>query len=319
VNPMTEAAAEAAPAPRRRGLAIGDPSGGTLAAIEFGPPDRPVAAVFLHANGFNALAYRFLLAPLAGGHRILAYDQRGHGGTTLPAEPAGRRGWDDVAGDLVALLDRLDGPPVVLVGHSMGATQSLLAARLRPRRVRRLVLLDPVILERRTTLAARLPWLPDWLRPHSALAEGALRRRAVFPSRDAVVAAYRGRGAFRSWPDAALADYVADGFHDRPDGSVALACSGAWEASNYRAQGHDARGALRRLPCPAVILRAEHGSTCRVSAGRPGRLTVETVPGTTHFLPFERPDRVRAAIAAALNEAGSDQPQNPVDRTSPTP
>ncbi|MEH3145453.1 MAG: alpha/beta hydrolase [Methylobacterium frigidaeris] len=300
----SDAAPVEAPAPpRRRLIEIGDRSGGALAAIEFGPADRPVAAIVLHANGFNALAYRFLLAPLAGGHRILAYDQRGHGGTTLPANPEGRRGWDDVAGDLVALLDRLDGPPVVLVGHSMGGIQSLLAAIRRPERVRRLVLLDPVILERRVRLAARLPWLwlPRRLRPHSTLAEGALRRRPVFPSRDAAFAAYRGRGAFRDWPDEALADYVADGFHDRPDGSVALACSGAWEASNYRAQGHDTWGALRRLACPAQILRAEIGSTCRLAADRPGRIAVETVPGTTHFLPFERPDRVRTAITAALD------------------
>lgn len=270
----------------RRMIEIGDPSGGSLAALEFGPADRPLDALLMHANGFNARTYRSLLAPLADWH-VLAYDHRGHGRTTLPAEPAGRTDWQDVTDDLIALLDRLDAPPLVLIGHSMGGTASLLAAAERPARVRRLVLLDPVIQppERRGE-------------GHAGLAEGALKRRSDFPSREAALAAYRGRGAFRTWPEAPLADYVADGFRDCP-GGVTLACTGAWEASSYLAQGHDPWGALARLSCPAEILRAEAGSTCALAESR-GSIEVETVPGTTHFLPFEAPERVRAAIRRAV-------------------
>ncbi|WP_407528780.1 alpha/beta fold hydrolase [Methylobacterium oryzisoli] len=277
-----------------------DLPGGRVAALAFGPAERPADALVLHANGFNARTYRTLLEPLGLDHRLIAYDQRGHGGTTLPAEPRGRRSWSDVAADLVAVLDRLDGPPLTLVGHSMGGTAALLATARRPDRVRNLVLLDPVILPRRTALAARIPLLARLYRHHSPLAQGALKRRAVFPSREAALAAYRGRGAFRTWPEAPLADYVADGFRERPDGSVALACTGDWEASNYLAQGHDSWGALRRLARPATILRAERGSTCGLTEDRPPLIRVETLPGTTHFLPFEAPEPVRAAIRAAL-------------------
>ncbi|ACL56364.1 alpha/beta fold hydrolase [Methylobacterium nodulans] len=285
----------------RETLDIGDPAGGRIAALAFGPRERPLDALVLHANGFTARTYRTLLEPLAGEARILACDQRGHGSTTLRADPRHRRSWNDLAADLVALLDRLDGPPLTLVGHSMGGTASLLAAARRPERVRNLVLLDPVILRRRDALAARMPFVaPRLFRRHSPLAEQAIRRRAVFPSRAAALAAYRGRGAFRTWPDAALADYVADGFRERPDGAVELACSPAWEAANFLAQGHDSWGALRRLARPALILRAASGSTCALTHDRPPHVTVETVPGTTHFLPFEAPERVRAAIRAAI-------------------
>ncbi|ACA15430.1 alpha/beta hydrolase fold [Methylobacterium sp. 4-46] len=284
----------------RETLDIGDPSGGRVAALAFGPPGRPPDALLLHANGFTARTYRSLLAPLAGEMRLLAYDQRGHGATTLPAEPRGRRGWDDLAADLVAVLDRLGGKPLTLVGHSMGGAAALLATARRPDRVRNLVLLDPVILRRRDALVARLPVLRRLIRRHSPLADMALRRRPVFPSRAAAQAAYRGRGAFRTWPDAALADYVADGFRDRPDGTVELACAPAWEASNFLALGHDIWGALARLARPALILRAAQDSTCALDRDRPPGLTVETLPGTTHFLPFEAPERVRAAIRAAV-------------------
>ncbi|TNC11949.1 alpha/beta hydrolase [Methylobacterium terricola] len=278
----------------RRTFDIGDASGGRLAALEFGPAARPLDALLLHANGFNARTYRSLLEPLTDLH-VLAVDHRGHGRSTLPAEPAGRTDWWDVTRDLIALLDRLDenplAPPLVLIGHSMGGTASLLAAAERPERVRGLVLLDPVI-------------QPSARRGegHAGLAEGAIKRRSDFPSRDAALAAYRGRGAFRTWPEAPLADYVADGFRDVP-GGVTLACTGAWEASSYMAQAHDPWAALARLSCPAAILRAGTGSTCVLEESPRTGIAVETLPGTTHFLPFEAPERVRAVIRRAVASA----------------
>jgi pimeloyl-ACP methyl ester carboxylesterase len=267
-----------------------------MAIWEFGPADRPVDLVFLHANGFNALTYRAILAPLAANRRILAIDQRGHGATTLAADPAGRADWHDFRDDLVALLAALDLEGVVLAGHSMGGTSSLLAAARAPGRVRCLVLLDPVIL---SPDAAK-----DATTAHSPLIEGARRRRAVFPSRAAALAAYVGRGAFATWPDAMVGDFVAGGFRDLPGGEAALACDPAWEASSYASHGHDPWDAFRRSACPIRVLRAEHGSTCRVDRRigeltASGRISIETVAGTSHFLPMERPDVARGALAAA--------------------
>jgi len=116
-----------------------------------------------------------------------------------------------------------------------------------------------------------------------------------------VVAAYTGRGAFRTWPEAMLVDYVDGGFLDRDDGKVELACAPAWEASNYSAQAHDPWRAIRRVTGPVRILRAERGSTCRAgdSFARRGKdVVIETVAGTSHFLPMERPDLARDAIFA---------------------
>ncbi|NNM72924.1 alpha/beta fold hydrolase [Enterovirga aerilata] len=282
---------------RRRTFDIGDAEGGRLSAIEFGPAEGSLDLIFLHANGFNGRTYRTILEPLASERRILAVDQRGHGRTTLPAEPrSGRRSWDDLAADLVAILDRLDGPPVTLAGHSMGGTASVLAAVQRPDRVRRLVLFDPVILPWPVTMALRFGIPARRFKDLRSLAEGALRRKASFPSREAALAAYTGRGAFRTWRPEQLADYVADGFRVAPAGGVELACAPAWEASNFLSHAHDVWGALRKLRCPVRIIRAEKGSTCAVTRPLASGMMVETVPGTTHFLPMERPERVRAAL-----------------------
>ena len=285
-----------AEAPRARLIDL-EARGGAMAALDFGDPGRPVDVVFVHANGFNARTYRTILAPLAEDLRILAVDQRGHGRSTLPAETAGRTSWNGLRDDLLALLQTLDLNDVVLAGHSMGGTACVLAQALAADRVRRVVLFDPVV------MPAAGPVDPEQL-SNSPLVQGALRRRSVFPDKAAVVSAYTGRGAFRTWDGAMLADYVADGFREREDGQVELSCAPEWEASNFASHAHDTWGAFEQAKVPIRILRAEEGSTCRedpkldalVAAGR---IQVETVAGTSHFLPMERPDLVQAALRAA--------------------
>lgn len=284
--------------PRRLSLPVANRWGvGELSVLDFGDPDRPVDLVFVHANGFNAMTYRSLLAPLCGTLRIWAPDLRGHGHTALPADPKARRGWSDHRDDLVALLDALDGPPVVMAGHSMGGTSALLAAAERPDRVSKLVLMDPVIWGRLTVALFQLP-IFDRIASHIPLVKGALKRRAVFDSREQALAAYTGRGAFRGWPEMMIADYLADGLVDSPDGGLMLACAPEWEASNYSAQSHDPWRALKRVGRPVRILKAEAGSTCFPSPGLRGLpgVSVEIIDGATHFFPMLRADIARDAL-----------------------
>ncbi len=55
--------------------------GGSVAGIAFGPELANPDLVFLHATGFNARAYRAMLAPLGERFSVLALDFRGHGRT----------------------------------------------------------------------------------------------------------------------------------------------------------------------------------------------------------------------------------------------
>ena len=287
-------------APRRLSVRIDNRwGGGEMAVLDFGPPERPVDVVFAHANGFNAATYRSVLAPLSASLRIWAPDLRGHGRTTLPTRTHRRWDWRDHRDDLIALLDAVEGPPVVLSGHSMGGTSALLAAAERPERTAGLVLFDPVIWSRATSLLFRLPVMRAGLY-NNPLAKTARRRRSAFESREQALAAYRGRGAFRDWPDAALADYLSDGLVER-EGGYALSATPEWEASNYAAQSHDPWRALRRYGGRTRIVKAEIGSTCHVpaSAADNGRRRVEVVPGARHLFPMTQPEVVRSALLDA--------------------
>jgi pimeloyl-ACP methyl ester carboxylesterase len=279
-----------APRPRRIDL---PGRGGSVAALDLGPQDRPIDIVFSHANGFNARTYLSILAPAAENRRILAYDLRGHGGTTLPTKIEGRRDWYDFGEDLTALLETLDLKGVVLAGHSMGGAASLMAAAAVPGRVKGLALFDPVVLPESSG---------EGPMRENPMSQGALRRRNRFTSHEAAVEAYVGRGAMKTWTREMVEDYVAGGLRARPDGEFELACAPEWEANNFMTQGHDLWSAIARVEAPMTILRAERGSTAYVDAlvarrgGEPG-FRAETVPGTSHFLPMERPDLVQAVLA----------------------
>jgi pimeloyl-ACP methyl ester carboxylesterase len=285
---------------RRRGFQIEAPGGGGLVSgIEFGPDEGRLDVLFLHANGFNALTYRNVMAELGPGVRLLAVDLRGHGRTMLPV-PEAHPGWQIYADDLVALVAALGETPRILAGHSMGAATAMLAAPSLPG-VERLMLFEPVIVPEAVRAAAGAAPMYD-----QPMAQAALRRRAGFATLEDAFDAYDGRGAFRSWQEGMLRDYLEDGLIPAEDGGLRLACSPAWEAANFAAFGMaDPVAGLVASRVPAMIFVAAHGSTCGLdlAALKPAarrRVTMATLPGTSHFLPMERPGIVCKALVEAL-------------------
>lgn len=77
------------------------------------------------------------------GHRVIAYDARGHGESD-PAPRTGDYGYPQLAADLGAVIAAQAGEgPVLLAGHSMGAHTALAYALANPGRVAGLVLIGP--------------------------------------------------------------------------------------------------------------------------------------------------------------------------------
>ena len=100
---------------------------------------------FSHATGLCAGTYSPLAERLTSHMRILGMDDRGHGQTRAPADLRKLKNWDGFVDDLESFFEYL-GEPVIAMGHSLGATVSLLLAVKRPELIRALVLIDPTIL-----------------------------------------------------------------------------------------------------------------------------------------------------------------------------
>jgi len=76
------------------------------------------------------------------GHRVIAYDARGHGRSS-PAPTAAAYTYEDLSADLVAVLDARGIDRAVLVGASMGAHTAVRQALEAPERVAGLVVVTP--------------------------------------------------------------------------------------------------------------------------------------------------------------------------------
>jgi pimeloyl-ACP methyl ester carboxylesterase len=76
------------------------------------------------------------------GHRVVAYDARGHGHSGPAPEPTAY-GYDALAGDLGAVLDAAEIDRAVLAGASMGAHTLLAYALAHPERVAAVVVITP--------------------------------------------------------------------------------------------------------------------------------------------------------------------------------
>jgi pimeloyl-ACP methyl ester carboxylesterase len=140
-------------------------AGVRLAAEEAG--EGP-AVVLLH--GLTATRRYVVMGSRAlerGGHRVIAYDARGHGASD-PAPDPEAYGYADLAADLLAVLDDRGLEQAVLAGASMGAHTLLAFALAYPERVAGLVVITPAF-DPEDTDPARLE---RWDRLSRGLREG---------------------------------------------------------------------------------------------------------------------------------------------------
>jgi pimeloyl-ACP methyl ester carboxylesterase len=261
--------------------------------LDWGPAGGGPTIILIHATGFLAALWQPIAERLAARFRVVAVDQRGHGDSG--PSPDGYR-FASFAADLQRLIEELGLEAPVAAGHSSGGTTIAVHAARYPGVIRRAVLIEPILPR------------PDWYteppagRSAFSLADGARKRRAVWPSRDAAFAAYRARPTFAGWREDVLRLYVDEGARDRADGQVELKCAPETEAQFFEAVTRDDFWALLpQVQCPALVLWGGdshlHGRGLAESAQEalPHARTV-SVAGATHFLPQERPDEVARLI-----------------------
>lgn len=87
--------------------------------------------VFLHGYPLNREIWREQLQSLSDHYRVITPDLRGHGQSPVPD---GVYEMESLARDVFTLLDSLEVPQAVMIGHSMGGYATLAAWRLAPER-----------------------------------------------------------------------------------------------------------------------------------------------------------------------------------------
>jgi pimeloyl-ACP methyl ester carboxylesterase len=204
-----------------------DHDGLRIAGLDWGGAAGARPVVLLHPNGFCAGLYDPIARRLAAGGAFhpIGVDLRGHGGTDKP-EPPGPYHYEGMAGDVIAVLDALRFDEVGIVGGSLGGGVAIHVDRQQPGRARRLLLCEPIAMP----IPADSP-----VGVAHPMAAGALRRKVVWPSREAMIHSYGSRPPLDRLAPEALAAYVAWGTvtPHQPGGEVALACPPAVEAAIF--------------------------------------------------------------------------------------
>lgn len=209
-------------------------AGVTLAACEDG---TGIPVVLLH--GLSASRRYVVMGSRAlqrDGHRVIAYDARGHGSSTPAASPDAYR-YDELSADLLAVLDAHELERAVLAGASMGAHTVLRLALDVPERVAGLVVVTPAYDPVKNDEDQRL-------RDYDALAEG-LRRHGV----EGFLDAYGLDALPPTWRES-VATFVRQSMsrHVHP-----AALADALRAVPRSRPFHDLH-ALELIECPAVVV-----------------------------------------------------------------
>lgn len=182
-------------------------------------------ALLLHGTGFVAEVWGEVANELASRYTVYALDRRGHGDSHKPA--ANRYHFQDFAEDLCRVIEALDLSDIYGIGHSAGATDLLLAAKLLPERFQRLFVMEPTIMDPRAA-RADVTGLSDFA---TGAVQGVLRRQAEFDSAEVAFARYRAAPAFADWSDPSLWAYIRHGFASNGDGRVRLRCTPETESA----------------------------------------------------------------------------------------
>ena len=214
----------------------------TITALDWGGDGAPL--LLQHPNGFCAGGFDPLAQQLCDEFRPVAVDVRGHGGSDAPADLAACT-FVNAARDVLAALDALGLDEVVALGHSLGGAVVVILDALRPGVVRKALLCEAIAYESP----------PGGPAGTNRMAAAARKRRAVWPDRATVLESYGSRPPLDRLDPPALEAYVRWGFHDRADGTVALACAPEVEARFFDASAEPDGAAFAFAHLPALEAR----------------------------------------------------------------
>jgi 3-oxoadipate enol-lactonase len=239
-----------------------------------GPEGAP-SVVLIHAIGTSMQMWASQVPALSRDHRVISLDLRGHAGSPVPSGPYAM---GELAGDVIALLDRLDIERASVCGLSLGGMVGLTMAAVAPDRLDRLI----------AACVVAVPAAPDaWRdRAQSVMAGGSAAVSDLVVERWG----YRNRA-----PE--IAQLVRDMLAATPPDGYAGCCEAI--------AGMDLRPALPLVSAPTLLLAgsddpAAPASVAAEMAAAMPDARVDVIEGAAHLLNVEAPTATTEAILEHL-------------------
>lgn len=257
--------------------------GGALAYRVDGPADAPWL-VFSNSVMTDLTVWDAQAALLSANYRILRYDQRGHGQSSLPT---GAMDFAAYGRDLIELLDGCSVQACTFIGLSMGVPTGLAALMQQPARFTAFVAVDGVA---QSAPGREAFWT---------------ERRDTARSQGMEVIA---GGTVPRWlPGVAAEDPRAS----RLQQMVADTPTEGFAAATHALQSYDLTPALPLMTCPFLGIAGQEDGTMpqaiRNQFGTLPQARFAEVPQAGHLPNFQCPDAFNAALTAFLSAPSSQK------------
>lgn len=257
---------------------------------------------FAHANGYPPGCYGELISELREHYRLFAMHYRP---LWENSDYTKLRNWKSFADDLIYFLDQESQSNLIGVGHSMGASTTIVAAKRRPDLFKKLILIEPVILPMKVYWIRLLPIsLRSKVFPLVKMTE---KRKDRWESKEALFESFRKKKVFSKISDHGLRLFAEHATRPSTNGGIELSYSKKWEARVYSTPFYP-WNYLKKLTQPTLIIRAEY--TDVLSSNIWLRLQDTIRNGTFvdmkhvgHLAPLEEPKLVSAKIRDWLNHS----------------
>lgn len=237
---------------------------------------KPVV-VLLHGLMLNGACWPHLARELQKDYDVVMPDARGHGNSSAPDH--GYR-YDDLAGDVLSLIDALGLVKPVLIGHSMGGMTAAVVASRHPKLLRGLVLADPTFL---TPQRQHEVYESDVADRH---------RRILKRSKEDFLVEIRGRQSRRSGE------------------VVELFAEARFQTSIHAFEiltppNPDYMQLIKTLDIPSLLIVGDVGSVVTLEmaaelAGINPHLEFIQIEGAGHGVPYDQPERFSAVVQTFL-------------------
>ncbi|MFT2090506.1 alpha/beta fold hydrolase [Paraglaciecola sp. 2405UD69-4] len=252
---------------------------------------------FAHANGFPMGSYSRLFAGLSKNIELFGLSKFAHS----EAFPVNSN-LTSLKLELIHYLETQVGKPCYLVGHSMGAVISFMAACDRPDLAKGVIMLDPPIASGFSRLVFRAMKIfkqTDRFTP----AAKSKSRCYEWPVGTDLVNYFEGKALFKNFDKACIQDYVSSAIAEKQDG-LHLNYDPNIETEIYRNVPDNIHTYYKRLTVPAVLIsgeKSELNSAFFLSSFLKNTgLEHQVISDGGHMFPLEQPAKVAAMISDRL-------------------
>ena len=232
--------------------------------------------MLLHGLTGSGACWTPLARALEGEYDVVMPDARGHGNSTAPPNDYL---YEDLASDVVGLIQGLGLVAPVVLGHSMGGMTAAVVASRMGTELRGVILADPTFLSPKRQ---REVYESDVARQH---------RRLLCLKRGDVLAESQLRHPHRSRE---IVELLAEARLQ-----TRIEAFGILKPPNP-----EYRELVRRIQAPVLLLIAENGVVSAETAAElqelNSRLRVERIHDAGHAIPYDQPDRFREAVRSFL-------------------